>query len=160
MAMGNTVSHCANAQLLNDVLDMEKVDKGRLAFAPAPCDAVAVMSGCARDLREAALMRGVTLTFVALESRDAALGALYRGPWKGVVPRRLPHEGTTQPQHAVSPVCATPSVALRHAWRVVPSFVCDCAFECDTQALSTLPSTCSRWVSARSCRPGLAAAGI
>ena len=81
-------------QLLDDVLDMEKVDSGTLAFAPRPCIVVDVMERSARDLRSAAHVRGIELAFRAFGSSAEALTALYSGAaWAVVQPHVLPHEG-------------------------------------------------------------------
>ncbi len=75
---------------------MEKVVTGRLAFAPQPCDAVAVMDHCAREMQDAARTRGIALSFRAFGCRDEAIEALYStGPWASGAPRALPHECIT-----------------------------------------------------------------
>ena len=85
---------CSHVQLLDDVLDMEKVDSGRLAFRPQPCSVIRVLEQCTRGLHDTARLRGVTLSFRAFESRRAAVAELYSGPWRHEAsPRLVPHEG-------------------------------------------------------------------
>lgn len=71
---------------------MEKVDTGMLAFDRRPCNPVAVLERCVRDLHNTARVRGITLAFTAFGSRADAVTTLYAGPWAVVAPRALPHE--------------------------------------------------------------------
>jgi signal transduction histidine kinase len=84
-----------HAQLLNDELDMEKVDTGMLALSPLPCDILAVLERCTSELRPTARLLGVSLAFRAFDTRDAALDTLSSGRWASVTPRALPHEGVS-----------------------------------------------------------------